>query len=96
MGAVVAVGCDKPTDVELVQTFDGYEVTGIVPKSGVQCIVAGDLGRAVPGRDPLTPSPAGPGPSPAGSADRASGAGPADGHGTGGVGVGVGVGAGAG
>lgn len=40
MGAVVAVGCDKPTGIRLVQTFDGYEVTGIVPKSGVQCIVA--------------------------------------------------------
>ncbi len=40
MGAVVAVGCDKPTGIELVQTFEGYEVTGIVPKSGVQCIVA--------------------------------------------------------
>lgn len=40
MAAVVAVGCDRPTGVELVQTFDGYEVTGIVPKSGVQCLVA--------------------------------------------------------
>jgi hypothetical protein len=39
MAAVVAVGCDRPTGVELVQTFDGYEVTGIVPKSGVQCLV---------------------------------------------------------
>jgi hypothetical protein len=40
MGAVVAVGCDEPTGIELAQTFDGYEVTGIVPKAGVQCIVA--------------------------------------------------------
>lgn len=40
MAAVVAVGCDRPTGVELVQTFEGYEVTGIVPKSGVQCLVA--------------------------------------------------------
>ena len=40
MAAVVAVGCDEPTGIELVQTFDGYEVTGIVPKSGVQCLVA--------------------------------------------------------
>ena len=40
MGAVVAIGCDEPTGIELVQTFDGYEVTGIVPKSGVQCLVA--------------------------------------------------------
>lgn len=40
MGAVVAVGCDKPTGIELAQTFDGYEVTGIVPKSDVQCLVA--------------------------------------------------------
>lgn len=39
MAAVVAIGCDRPTGVELVQTFDGYEVTGIVPKSGVQCLV---------------------------------------------------------
>lgn len=40
MGAVVAVGCDEPTGIELAQTFDGYEVTGIVPKVGVQCMVA--------------------------------------------------------
>ncbi|WP_457206656.1 hypothetical protein [Nocardioides sp. P5_C9_2] len=40
MGAVVAVGCDEPTGIELTQTFEGYEVRGIVPKSGVQCLVA--------------------------------------------------------
>jgi hypothetical protein len=40
MGAVVAVGCDEPTGIELTETFDGYEVRGIVPKSGVQCLVA--------------------------------------------------------
>lgn len=40
MAAVVAVGCDTPTGIELVQTFDGYEVTPVLPKSGVQCLVA--------------------------------------------------------
>jgi hypothetical protein len=40
MAAVVAVGCDAPTGIELVQTFDGYEVTAVLPKSGVQCVVA--------------------------------------------------------
>jgi hypothetical protein len=40
MGAIVAVGCDEPTGVEVVQTFDGYEVTPVLPKSGVQCVVA--------------------------------------------------------
>ncbi|KRF36916.1 hypothetical protein [Nocardioides sp. Soil805] len=40
MGAVVAIGCDEPTGIELTQTFEGYEVKGIVPKSGVQCLVA--------------------------------------------------------
>lgn len=40
MGAVVAVGCEKPTAVELTQTFEGYEVTAVLPKSGVQCLVA--------------------------------------------------------
>jgi hypothetical protein len=40
MGAIVAVGCDEPTAVEVVQTFDGYEVTAVLPKSGVQCVVA--------------------------------------------------------
>jgi hypothetical protein len=39
MAAVVAVGCDEPTGIELVPTSDGYEVTGVVPKSGVQCLV---------------------------------------------------------
>lgn len=40
MGAVVAIGCDEPTGIELTKTFEGYEVKGIVPKSGVQCLVA--------------------------------------------------------
>jgi hypothetical protein len=40
MAAVVAVGCDTPTGIEVVQTFDGYEVTAVLPKSGVQCLVA--------------------------------------------------------
>ncbi|WP_159081285.1 hypothetical protein [Nocardioides sediminis] len=40
MGAIVSVGCDEPTGVEVVQTFDGYEVTAVLPKSGVQCVVA--------------------------------------------------------
>lgn len=40
MGAIVAVGCDEPTGIEVVQTFDGYEVTAVLPKSGVQCVVA--------------------------------------------------------
>jgi hypothetical protein len=40
MGAIVAVGCDEPTGVEVVQTFDGYEVTAVLPKSGVQCVVS--------------------------------------------------------
>ncbi len=39
MGAVVAIGCDKPTAIELTQDFEGYEVTAILPKSGVQCLV---------------------------------------------------------
>lgn len=39
MAAVVAVGCDEPTGIELVRTVDGYEVTAVVPKSGVQCLV---------------------------------------------------------
>ena len=40
MGAVVSVGCDEPTGIELTQTFEGYEVTAQVPKSEVQCLVA--------------------------------------------------------
>lgn len=39
MAVVVAVGCDEPTGIELVRTVDGYEVTAVVPKSGVQCLV---------------------------------------------------------
>lgn len=38
-GAVVSVGCDTPTAVDWVTTFDGIEVTAQVPKSGVQCLV---------------------------------------------------------
>lgn len=38
-GAVVSVGCDTPTAVNWVTTFDGIEVTAEVPKSGVQCLV---------------------------------------------------------
>lgn len=38
-GAVVSVGCDTPTAVNWVTTFDGVEVTAEVPKSGVQCLV---------------------------------------------------------
>ncbi|UUZ60516.1 hypothetical protein [Nocardioides sp. B-3] len=38
-GAVVSVGCDTPTAVSWVTTFDGIEVTPTVPKSGVQCTV---------------------------------------------------------
>jgi hypothetical protein len=39
-GAVVSVGCEEPTGIELVQTFEGYEVTAMLPKSTVQCLVA--------------------------------------------------------
>lgn len=38
-GAVVSVGCDTPTAVDWVTTFDGIEVAAQVPKSGVQCLV---------------------------------------------------------
>lgn len=38
-GAVVSVGCDTPTAVTWVTTFDGIEVTPTVPKAGVQCLV---------------------------------------------------------
>ena len=38
-GAVVSVGCDTPTAVNWVTTFDGIEVTPTMPKSGVQCLV---------------------------------------------------------
>jgi ABC-type transport system substrate-binding protein len=39
-GAVVSVGCEEPTGIEIVQTFEGYEVTAMLPKSTVQCLVA--------------------------------------------------------
>ncbi len=38
-GAVVSVGCDKPTAVNWTTTFDGIEVKPTMPKSGVQCLV---------------------------------------------------------
>ncbi len=38
-GAVVSVGCETPTAVDWVTTFDGIEVTPTVPKTGVQCLV---------------------------------------------------------
>ena len=38
-GAVVSVGCDKPTAISWSKTFDGIEVTPTLPKSGVQCLV---------------------------------------------------------
>lgn len=40
MGAVVAIGCEEPTGIELTQTFEGYEVSARVPKTDVQCLVA--------------------------------------------------------
>ncbi len=38
-GSVVAVGCDQPLAVEVATTFEGLETTGVMPKSGVQCLV---------------------------------------------------------
>lgn len=38
-GAVVAIGCDTPTGITVERTWDGYQVTAQVPKSGVQCLV---------------------------------------------------------
>ena len=38
-GAVVSVGCDKPTAISWSKTFDGIEVTPTLPKSVVQCLV---------------------------------------------------------
>lgn len=38
-GSVVAVGCEEPVAVEVASTFDGLEATGVMPKSGVQCLV---------------------------------------------------------
>lgn len=38
-GAVVSVGCDRPTSIEWSTTFDGIEVTPTLPKSEVQCLV---------------------------------------------------------
>jgi len=38
-GAVVSVGCDRPTAISWSTTFDGIEVTPTLPKSQVQCLV---------------------------------------------------------
>lgn len=38
-GAVVSVGCETPTAVEWITTFDGIEVKPTMPKSNVQCLV---------------------------------------------------------
>lgn len=38
-GAVVSVGCHKPTAISWSTTFDGIEVTPTLPKSEVQCLV---------------------------------------------------------
>jgi len=38
-GAVVAVGCNRPTAISWSTTFDGIEVTPTLPKSEVQCLV---------------------------------------------------------
>ena len=38
-GAVVSVGCDKPTAISWSRTFEGIEVTPTLPKSEVQCLV---------------------------------------------------------
>ncbi len=38
-GAVVAVGCDTPTAITWVSTFDGIEAEAALPKSTVQCLV---------------------------------------------------------
>jgi hypothetical protein len=38
-GAVVAIGCDTPTGITVDHTWDGYQVTAQVPKSGIQCLV---------------------------------------------------------
>lgn len=38
-GAVVSVGCDEPTGISWATTFDGIEVTPMLPKSEVQCLV---------------------------------------------------------
>lgn len=38
-GSVVSVGCDTPTSVDWVRTFDGIEARATLPKPGVQCLV---------------------------------------------------------
>jgi hypothetical protein len=38
-GAVVAIGCETPTGITVDHTWDGYQVTAQVPKSGIQCLV---------------------------------------------------------
>jgi len=38
-GAVVSVGCHKPTAISWSTTFEGIEVTPTLPKAEVQCLV---------------------------------------------------------
>lgn len=38
-GSVVSVGCETPSTVDWVSTFDGIEAQATLPKPGVQCLV---------------------------------------------------------
>ena len=38
-GSVVSMGCETPTSVDWVSTFDGIEAQATLPKPGVQCLV---------------------------------------------------------
>lgn len=38
-GSVVSVGCETPSTVDWVSTFDGVEAQATLPKPGVQCLV---------------------------------------------------------
>lgn len=38
-GSVVSVGCDTPSTVDWISTFDGIEARATLPKPGVQCLV---------------------------------------------------------
>lgn len=38
-GSVVSVGCETPSSVDWISTFDGIEARATLPKPGVQCLV---------------------------------------------------------
>lgn len=39
LGAVVAIGCEPPSSLQVDRTAQGYRVVAQVPKPGVQCLV---------------------------------------------------------